>query len=59
MQLTTLMDILEREIGVSQSARRTLAQMVAERGNKQAPAQPSAPEPAVERRGEARITRRR
>lgn len=36
MQLTTLVEILEREIGVSTSARSELARMVAERGEKKA-----------------------
>lgn len=39
MQLTTLMEILEREIGASPSARSELAQLVAERGNKATAAQ--------------------
>jgi hypothetical protein len=64
MQLTTLMDILEREIGVSPSARSTLAQMVAERAEKPTGAQPSTPEPAAERVGVPRgseppVTRKR
>ena len=39
MQLTTLMEILESEIGASPSARSKLAAMVAERGQKDAAAQ--------------------
>jgi hypothetical protein len=35
MRLTTLMDILEREIGASPSARSKLAQLVAERGQQE------------------------
>jgi hypothetical protein len=36
MQLTTLMDILEQEIGASSSARSQLAAMVTERAQKDA-----------------------
>lgn len=39
MRLTTLMEILEREIGASPSARSKLALLVAERGQKEASAQ--------------------
>jgi len=39
MRLTTLVEILEREIGVSPSARSKLALLVAERGQKESPAQ--------------------
>lgn len=45
MQLTTLVELLEREIGASPSARATLAQMVAERGQKDASARASAATP--------------
>ena len=39
MLLTTLMGIMEREIGASPSARSTLAAMVAERSQKESAAQ--------------------
>jgi phage terminase small subunit len=39
MRLTTLVEILEREIGVSPSARSKLALLVAERGQKESAAQ--------------------
>lgn len=56
MQLTTLVELLEREIGASPSARSTLAQMVAERGQKDAAARAGAtanesrPEPGRRKR---------
>lgn len=52
MQLTTLVEILEREIGVSTSARSELARMVAERGEKKTagPVPPRGVEKPVERR---------
>jgi phage terminase small subunit len=42
MRLTTLMEILESEIGASPSARAKLAALVAERGQKESAAQPRA-----------------
>jgi hypothetical protein len=52
MQLTTLVEILEREIGVSTSARSELARMVAEREEKKrvVPATPRAAETPDRRR---------
>jgi hypothetical protein len=49
MRLTTLMEILESEIGASSSARSELARLVAERGNKDtaAPARARASETAA------------
>jgi len=51
MQLTTLMEILEQEIGVSHSARSTLAALVAERGLEPtaAPARAGAAKPRKDR----------
>ena len=53
MQLTTLVEILEREIGVSTSARSELARMVAEREEKKRVV------PAPPRKAEAPDRRRR
>lgn len=51
MQLTTLMEILEREIGASPSARSELALLVAERAKR---AKPTVESRATERRTDGR-----
>ncbi|MBC8070813.1 MAG: hypothetical protein IAG13_20975 [Deltaproteobacteria bacterium] len=59
MRLTTLMEILESEIGASPSARSKLAALVAERGQKETPAQTraGATEPRKEGSGRRRASR--
>jgi hypothetical protein len=54
MQLSTLVELLEREIGVSTSARAELARLVAERGDQQAVA-PAPPRKSVAQRSKVKI----
>lgn len=57
MQLTTLMDILEREIGASPSARAKLAQLVAERGKQDKAVKGGSVRVATEARTDGRVSR--